>query len=161
MAAKPSLLQSVQHIVLLMLENRSFDHMLGFLYAANGNKSPHGQPFDGLIGNEYNLDDSGNKVQVFKIKKSMSNAYYMPGADPGEGYSATNSQLFDSTTAPSDPVAQNNGFVKDFQYTLGWETQDPSWGVLPGTVDTNIMGMFTPEMLPVLSTLARKYAVNM
>jgi phospholipase C len=159
MATKPSLLQSVQHIVVLMLENRSFDHMLGFLYTANGNKSPLGQPFDGLTGNESNVDDAGNQVPVFKIKKSMSDAYYMPGADPGEGYMATNSQLFDSTTAPSDPVALNNGFVKDFQYTLGWETPQPSWGVLPGTVDTNIMGMFTPEMLPVLSTLAREYAV--
>jgi len=157
--AKPSLLQSVQHIVVLMLENRSFDHMLGFLYAANGNKSHLGQPFDGLTGSESNVDDNGNKVPVFKIKKSMTNAYYMPGADPGEGYLATNSQLFDSTTAPSDPVAQNNGFVKDFEYTLGWETQQPSWGVLPGTVANNIMGMFTPEMLPVLSALARQYAV--
>jgi phospholipase C len=26
-------LSSVEHIVVLMLENRSFDHMLGFLYS--------------------------------------------------------------------------------------------------------------------------------
>jgi phospholipase C len=30
----------VEHVVVLMLESRSFDHMLGFLYAGNGNKSP-------------------------------------------------------------------------------------------------------------------------
>ena len=29
-------LQSVNHVVVLMLENRSFDHMLGFLYATTG-----------------------------------------------------------------------------------------------------------------------------
>ena len=33
MATKP--LSSINNIILLMLENRSFDHMLGFLYAAN------------------------------------------------------------------------------------------------------------------------------
>ena len=33
-----------------MLENRSFDHMLGFLYTGNGNVSPSGQPYEGLNG---------------------------------------------------------------------------------------------------------------
>ena len=35
-----SALTQIDHIVVLMLENRSFDHMLGFLYP--GNKSPSG-----------------------------------------------------------------------------------------------------------------------
>ena len=35
-------LPSIEHIVVLMLENRSFDHMLGFLYTDNGNVSPWG-----------------------------------------------------------------------------------------------------------------------
>jgi phospholipase C len=39
-------LPAIKHIVQLMLENRSFDQMLGFLYAANGNKSPTNQPFE-------------------------------------------------------------------------------------------------------------------
>jgi len=43
-------LASVDHVVVLMLENRSFDHMLGFLYP--GNVSPSGQPFDGLTGRQ-------------------------------------------------------------------------------------------------------------
>jgi phospholipase C len=37
-----SSLSSIQHIVVLMLENRSFDHMLGFLYTGSGNVSPAG-----------------------------------------------------------------------------------------------------------------------
>ena len=55
-------LSSVDHIVVLMLENRSFDHMLGFLYAANANVSPAGALFDGLTGNESNPDSSANAV---------------------------------------------------------------------------------------------------
>jgi phospholipase C len=151
-------LSSIQHIVVLMLENRSFDHMLGFLYADQGNKSPSGQPFEGLTGKEYNVDSSGKRVPVFKIKPTDKNAYFMPGADPGEGYAATNSELFGSINAPTPPVATNEGFLKDFSYTLGWEAKE-HWTILPGTVPQNIMGIFTPEMLPVLSTLARSYAV--
>jgi phospholipase C len=154
-------LSSVQHIVVLMLENRSFDHMLGFLYTDEGNVSPSGQPFEGLTGKESNPGQSGKSVPVFKIKPTDKNAYYMPGADPGEGYYATNSELFGSKNAPTPPVATNKGFLKDFAYTLGWEEKKPSWAkeIMPGTVANNIMGMFTPEMLPVLSGLARGYAV--
>ena len=144
-----------------MLENRSFDSMLGFLYAEQGNKSPSGQPFEGLTGKEANLDSTGKSIPVFKIKPTDKNAYFMPGTDPGEGYAATNSQLFGSVNAPTPPVATNQGFVKDFSSTLGWEEKTPSWAkqILPGTVAQNIMGIFTPEMLPVLSALASGYAV--
>jgi phospholipase C len=154
-------LSRIAHIVVLMLENRSFDSMLGFLYADRGNKSPSGQPFEGLTGKEANPDSTGKSISVFKIKPTDKNAYFMPGADPGEGYAATNSQLFGSVDAPTPPVATNQGFVKDFSYTLGWEEKSPSWAkqILPGTVAQNIMGIFTPEMLPVLSALARGYAV--
>jgi len=66
-----SLLSSINHIVVLMLENRSFDHMLGFLYAANDNVSPSGQPFEGLTGHESNPDGSGESVQSFKFKRAI------------------------------------------------------------------------------------------
>jgi phospholipase C len=151
-------LSSITNIVVLMLENRSFDHMLGFLYEATGNTSPTGQPFEGLTGTESNPDENGVAVPVYKIQASDANAYFMPGADPGEGYTATNSQLFGSTTAPTPPAATNQGFVTDYSYTLGWEAQD-NWSILTGTTANNIMGIFTPQMLPVLSGLAQGFAV--
>jgi phospholipase C len=89
----------------------------------------------------------------------MPHPYLMPGADPGEGFLATNSQLFGSATAPTDQTPANDGFVSDFAYTLGWESKAPTWNVMPGTVPGDIMAMYTPEMLPVLSGLARGYAV--
>jgi phospholipase C len=151
-------LSSINHIVVLMLENRSFDHMLGFLYSSSGNVSPTGQAFEGLTGTESNPGTNGSPVQVFAIAPSDPNAYFMPGADPGEGYEDTNSQLFGSTTAPVPPVATNNGFVSDFSYTLGWETKEGD-SVLAGTTANNIMGVFPPTMLPVLSGLAKGFAV--
>ncbi|HEY7387246.1 MAG TPA: alkaline phosphatase family protein [Bryobacteraceae bacterium] len=151
-------LSAINHIVVLMLENRSFDHMLGLLYSANGNVSASGQPFEGLTGSESNPGTDGLPVRVFPIAPSDANAYFMPGADPGEGYSATNSQLFGSTTAPSPPLATNEGFVTDFSYTLGWESKE-GWSILGGTTADSIMAVFPPAMLPVLSGLARGFAV--
>jgi len=152
-------LTQINHVVVLMLENRSFDHMLGFLYADSGNKAPSGSAFDGLTGTESNPDSTGKSVPVYEVKATSGNAYYTPGADPGEGYTATNSQLFNTTTAPAPPLATNNGFVTDYAYTLGWQSKESGWSILPGTVATDIMGMFTPAMLPVLSGLARGFAV--
>lgn len=152
-------LSNIEHVVVLMLENRSFDHMLGFLYADQGNKSSTGQPFEGLTGTESNPDANGKPVTIFQIKATDQNAYFMPGADPGEGYAATNSELFGDKNAPSPPVATNQGFVKDFAYTLGWQATNKKYTILPGTVPSSIMGIFTPDMLPVLSGLARGYAV--
>lgn len=100
-------LSSIDHIVVLMLENRSFDHMLGYLYADSGNVSAAGHAFDGLTGKESNPNAKGVAVPVFKIDPSDKYAYFMPGADPGEGYSATNSQLFGTATAPNPAVASN------------------------------------------------------
>jgi phospholipase C len=56
-------LPSVEYIVQLMLENRSLDHMLGFLYACTGNVSPVAQAFEGLAGSESNTDARGNTVR--------------------------------------------------------------------------------------------------
>ena len=151
-------LASVNSVVVLMLENRSFDHMLGYLYP--GNVSPSGQPFDGLAGTESNPGSNGQPVTVFGIEPTTPNAYFMPGADPGEGYMATNSQLYGSTANPASGLAApGQGFVKDYAYTLSWQSKESGWPIVSGTVEGDIMGCFTPAALPVLSALATGYAV--
>jgi phospholipase C len=150
-------LDSVNSVVVLMLENRSFDHMLGYLYYP-GNLSGS---FDGLTGNESNPGTNEPQVSVFQIQPS-STAYFMPGADPGEGYMATNDQLYGSINGPASTglAPPGQGFVTDFGYTLGWQSKDPtSWPIVSGTVESDIMGCFTPDLLPVLSALAKGYAV--
>ena len=149
-------LASVQHIVQVMLENRSFDHMLGFLYP--GKSGPGGQPFEGLLGTESNNDTSGRPVTVFPIDSSSPNAYFMPGANPGEGYANTNVQLFGSGSPPTPPTAKMTGFVISFGSAITYD-QHAHQTVVPGTTAADIMGIFTPSALPVLSGLARGFAV--
>jgi hypothetical protein len=72
-------LAAVNHVVVLMLENRSFDHMPGYLYADSGNVSPSGQPFEDLTGTESCPDVTGTHVRVYPITPSTPNAYFVPG----------------------------------------------------------------------------------
>src|ERR1700741_1072438 len=105
----------IKHVIQLMLENRSFDQMLGFLYTDNNNVSPSGQEYRGLQGSESNPDGTGRQVTVFKITDADNHPYLMPGADPGEGFYNTNFQLFGTQhPAPSDK-ATNQGFVSNFK----------------------------------------------
>jgi phospholipase C len=142
-----------------MLENRSFDHMLGLLYSDSGNVSPSGQPFDGLTGDESNPDTNGASVALRPIDGSGSVDYFMPGADPGEGFAATNLQLYAADSPSGDVAPAMTGFVTDFSSTLAWETKEGTWDIVAGTVASDIMGIFTPAALPVLSALAKGYAV--
>ncbi len=153
-------LASVNSVVLLMLENRSFDHMLGFLYP--GNVSVSGQPFDGLTGTESNPGTNGQPVTVFRIEPTSPHPYFMPGSDPGEGYMATNDQLYGNNNGPASAglAAPGQGFVTNYGYTLGWQSRDSAhWPIETGTVEGDIMGCYAPETLPVLSALAKGYAV--
>jgi len=150
-------LSAIDHIVVLMLENRSFDHMLGYLYTDAGNVSPSGQPFEGLTGKETNPGTNGTAVAVYPLTSSPD-VYLSPGADPGEGYSATNDQLFGTTSPASGATPTNTGFVTDYASTLKWEKQD-KWSIVSGTQPNEIMGMFTTDLLPVLSGLAKGFAV--
>jgi phospholipase C len=152
-------LEKIDHIVVLMLENRSFDHMLGFLYSDNQNRSLAGDPFDGLTGEESNPDDLGRPVQVYKIQASDPHPYLMPGADPGEGFLNTNYQLFSTDNPGAGAVPGNQGFVVNFKSAIATDLSKHYQDTLPGTQASQIMGMYTPALLPVLSGLAKGYAV--
>ncbi|HTR87731.1 MAG TPA: alkaline phosphatase family protein [Reyranella sp.] len=154
-------LPQIKYIVQLMLENRSFDQMLGYLYtnANPPNRSPAGDPYDGLTGQEFNLDSSGNKVPVFPIGKTHTHPYLMPGCDPREGFQATNLQLFGVDPVPPGAKATNGGFVVNFENAIAYDQGRHEPDALPGTKPSDIMGMYDPSMLPVMSALARSYAV--
>jgi hypothetical protein len=79
-----------------MMENRSFDHTLGLINANQGNRPSSGQAFEGLSGNATDRDGEGNAVPGFGIAPTEQKRVLQAGAAPGEGYVATNLQLFGS-----------------------------------------------------------------
>lgn len=155
----PNQLPAIKHIVQLMLENRSFDQMLGFLYAADGNTSPIGQPFEGLTGDESNPDDTGRDIKVFKIDHTAEHPYLMPGADPGEGFQNTNYQLFSTDDPELGQIPTNKGFVMNFKSAIASDQTRHFKDSLPDTQPSDVMGMYSPEMLPIMSGLAKGFAV--
>jgi len=136
-----SLLDTFEHVVVLMLENRSFDSMLGYLYQKG---VPSGKQFAGVVGNNLtNPDESGSSVPV-----STETDYHQPYPDPGEEFDHVTAQVFG--VPPSDTPAMQ-GFVRDYFNTL---TALPKW---PGSAQDQskaIMKCFAPDSLPVLSQLA-------
>jgi phospholipase C len=158
-AQPPAGLAAIEHIVVLMLENRSLDHMLGYLYSGSGNVSPAGDPFEGLTGSESCPGSDGQPVTVSQITPDTTDAYFLPGADPAEGYQATNGQCYGSQNAPaSGTVAPMTGFVTSYAQAIK-QNQSRGWYVFPGTAESWIMACHTPQTLPVLSALARGFAV--
>jgi phospholipase C len=130
-------LDRLKHIVVLMMENRSFDHMLGGLKK----KNPR---INGLNGNESNLDNDGNMVTV------APNAVYRGqlAHDPDHHFPGTDMQIYGGAPFSPDRVANMQGFVKSYA-TQGTGTQGSH----------AIMNYFSPEKIPVLTTLATEYAV--
>ena len=89
-----ALLAGIDHIVVLMMENRSFDHFLGALQSDAGYASK--AQVAGLSGTESNLAPDGTVVKAFKM------ANFTP-EDPPHGWAACHSQFNEG---------KNDGFVK-------------------------------------------------
>jgi len=138
-------LAQINHIVVLMLENRSFDNILGALY-------PKSASFDGLDGTEFNPDLDGHPVPVWTSSAIDQSSLSIPDPDPGELWVDINTQLFGTPNVPSPtPVPTMGGFVKNY---LGQGTRTG------GSYDAkSVMHYFTPEQVPVISQLARQFAV--
>src|ERR1700733_9918310 len=97
-------LDNLKHIVVLMMENRSFDHMLGGLKALD-------KRINGLAGNESNLDTTNEPAKVAAQAEFQSQL----DPDPDHHFPAVNKQLFFGTEGgaqgpPAVPSMQ--GFVQ-------------------------------------------------
>lgn len=138
-------LKQIKHIVVLMLENRSFDSMLGGLY-------PKSNVFDGLSGSETNPDLAGNPVQVWNQPGTDKPTMSIPDPDPGELWLDMNMQLFGTANIASPvPVPTMSGFVRNYQSQAGTS---------PGTyVPDRVMHYYSRDQVPVISQLARQFAV--
>ena len=137
-------LGKIDHVVVLMLENRSFDSMLGRLYPKSG-------LFNGLDGSEYNSDLSGAKIFVNNSSGFDNSTMSIPKPNPGELWTDINEQIFGIQSPGPDQKPGMSGFVSNYLRQAG--NSDPKTA-------SRIMHYFTPTQVPVLSTLARQFAVS-
>lgn len=136
-------LQSIKHIVVLMMENRSFDQMLGFLQGA-------GLDVDGLAGAKPNFD-AGKEYPPFQWGLGETLPPTPSGHKP---------KILDPCHSPGCVHKQlkngNTGFVENFAETRVEEGKkvelDPEFLKVP-------MGHFGAQHLPVYDHLAKNFCV--
>ena len=124
-------LQKIDHVVVLMLENRSFDHMLGYLSLEGGRHD-----IDGLR-EAFANDHGGHRYPVRHLETTA-----IPD-DPDHSAGAVDLQVSGGTM---------NGFVESYARTLsgrGVNHADPG----------RVMGYYNAADVPVYDHLARQFAV--
>src|SRR5262245_9929050 len=103
----PAGLDNLKHIVVLMMENRSFDHMLGFA------QTP-AWPIDGLKtdGASFSNFDSNN-VEVKASEDAGFAGDFTP--DPGHSGFDTLTQIYGDPTTPVTEEPTMSGFVRSYE----------------------------------------------
>ena len=103
-------LTQLKHIVVLMMENRSFDHMLGFLKKENPD-------LRGVLGNDYsNPSNAGPDVPVTDGAEYEGQLIIDPGHDFTDVYMQMYGVPFGS--APSQP--DMSGFARSYEQMGAW-----------------------------------------
>jgi len=129
-------LDQLKHIVVLMMENRSFDHMLGDVPGIGGIDDPAAAAY-------FNPDTTGAQVKPQALAEFQSQLQ----PDPDHHFPAVDLQIFGGNTA-ADRQPNMQGFVKSYynqQRNVGHSQK--------------ILYYFPKEKLPVLTTLATEFAV--
>jgi phospholipase C len=129
-------LDRLRHIVVLMMENRSFDHMLGSLKDVDPR-------IDGITDQLSNPDDKGEPVKP----QLLAGFQGQLDPDPDHHFRAVDSQIFGGDTGLAR-VPNMQGFVKSY-FSQRRDTAHSH----------KIMYCFKREDLPVLTTLAMEFAV--
>jgi phospholipase C len=129
----PADLGKIEHVVVLMLENRSFDHMLGYLSLEGGRAD-----IDGLQAGMAN-EHGGRSYPIHHLDRTA----FVPAEDPDHSGEATSLQIAGGAMS---------GFVDSFAATLA---RRGAAGDDPGLV----MGYYDAADLPVYDHLAAEFCV--
>ncbi|KAF2911488.1 hypothetical protein DAI22_11g183700 [Oryza sativa Japonica Group] len=135
----------IKTVVVLVQENRSFDHMLGWMKSLN-------PEIDGVTGAEFNRATAGDASSP-AIHFGDGSGYVDP--DPGHSFQAIYEQVYGDAyawgttspaTKPGVPSPPMSGFAQ--------EAEKERAGM-----SSTVMNGFRPEKVPVYRELVREFAV--
>ncbi|MBT1711028.1 hypothetical protein KK062_22485 [Fulvivirgaceae bacterium PWU5] len=152
--------KKVKYVFVLMLENRSFDHMLGFS-GITGTDAETGKPtkVNGLSGQSNQYDGKTYPV--------AGNADWQMPFDPGHEFMDVLEQLcgagvnYKGGPYPTNKI-NNAGFVSNYATTTspGEGGATSNFGEIMKCYSPALLGAPTPfAQLPVLTALAKEFAV--
>ncbi|CAH9134554.1 unnamed protein product [Cuscuta epithymum] len=136
-AATPPTSSPIKTVVVLVMENRSFDHMLGWM------KQKVNPEIDGVDGSQSNPISTSdpNSTRIF-----FSNTAHFVDPDPGHSFQAIREQVFGSSNETSSDPPPMNGFVQQAA------SLDPN-------MSRSVMNGFDPDMVGVYKALVSEFAV--
>ncbi|CAK7330637.1 unnamed protein product [Dovyalis caffra] len=127
----------IKTVVVVVMENRSFDHMLGWMKKIN----PEINGVDGTQWNPLNITDPNSQ------KFFVNNQAQYVDPDPGHSFQAIREQIFGSEDTSKNPPPMNGFAQQAF-------SMDPSTNM-----SRDVMNGFQPDMIAVYKTLASEFAV--
>ncbi|PYM97521.1 MAG: hypothetical protein DME07_25135 [Candidatus Rokuibacteriota bacterium] len=95
-------MDEIRHVVVLMLENQSFDRLLGYLDLADP-----AQKVDGLAGALSNPVSPPHDMTPVPVQRTSSASVYVTDPGPGHDFEDVNEQLF-ADRAPQDAVSRSH-----------------------------------------------------
>lgn len=161
----PGNLSKIDHIVVLMMENRSFDTMLGYLSLPTTNGGLGRTDVNGLKGTEYNRTTGSQRASVFPLTDTVFRC------DPNHSFDGNKRQrggyVYDfiygyPERAHPDEVGNCAGFVLDFERRIQEEYTENGKLTVSGVGSNapDIMGYYTASQLPTYDMLAREYMIS-
>lgn len=184
------IMPQIEHVVYYMLENRSFDNLLGWLYDDNkkpsriiGNPINKEHDFHGLKENTYYncFDNSPNEKHYVRRGASHMDT---PSTDPNEPFLDVNEQIFGVffDEAPPDGTKPTmSGFLSNYRKAykgfagILCDQGDSHYSTIAQRLGAHfpfvcqqltddealsILETYAPEQVPVMSELARNFAVS-
>ncbi len=170
----------ITNIIVVMLENRSYDNVLGWLYNPSNqppyDKAPPGQiNLNGLTGNETNpgIEKGAKPITVMNqttTTDEKTGAVYpgttVPVYDPGEPFKDMAQQILGGTSVPSENPYNTEPWPPDSKslmqgFTLNYAqiTEPLSIQKVHPANYPDVMNYFTPAQVPVTAWLANNFAV--
>lgn len=140
-------LDPIEHIVVLVLENRSFDHTLGYLALPEHRLPDRGElPVD-VNGLDLGALSNHHDGRDYKPEPLDETVFHDKDLDPPHSAGSTAAQIADGTMG---------GFVSAFAKALAEKQSDAA---NDPEVLKAVMGYLTPPQVPVYDHLARSFCI--
>ena len=126
----------IKHVIVLMLENRSFDHMLGMLKKTNPN-------INGCLPNESGCSNHVNPADKSSTSVTVDDEAVYQQNDPDHSVTGARTQIYGT---PGNTVGNMDGFIQSYSERM------------PENDGSSIMKCFAPEHVPAITSLATEFA---
>ena len=158
----------IEHVIVLVLENRSFDHMLGWLYPKKSRADFNGVQGKPRLSNPRDpADPAGGVVPVAR------GTPWVTSPDPAHEFADATFQLYGLEASDYQAAPTGAGFLESYRRAQEkaaeerWQAErmhadapgPPTFEIPPEVNGEDIMTCFERGSLPALHALAKEFAV--